>query len=114
MLTTLFHLPARIAWGNGSLPSFGYGLALGVILIAGAIAAAWMATRHGWQAALTALGWPMALAALAVVFVLPALDDGQGVPGRGYGAMLLAAAAAAMRIGLPRWRSISPSASSKL
>lgn len=106
MLTTLFHLPVRIPWGDGSLPVFGFGLAFWVIILGGAAAIARMAFRHGWPAALTMLGGPVGLAAAAAAFVLPALDDGQGVPIRGYGVMLLAAAAAGTWLSIVRGRSM--------
>lgn len=106
MLTTLFHLPARIPWGAGSLPVFGLGVLFWAIVLGGALAMAWTAVRHGWRTAMTTLAGPLALAAAAVAFVLPALDDGQGVPVRGYGAMLLAAAAAGTWLSIVRGRSM--------
>lgn len=106
MLTTLFHLPSRIPWGDGALPVFGYGVAFWVIIVAGVVNIARMAARQGWSAALSALGGPFALAAVAVAFVLPALDDGHGVPVRGYGVMLLLAAAAGTWLSVVRGRSM--------
>ena len=32
MLTTLFHIPSRIPWGAGSLPLFGFGILLAVVV----------------------------------------------------------------------------------
>jgi phosphatidylglycerol:prolipoprotein diacylglycerol transferase len=104
MLTTLFHIPSRIPWGEGSLPVFGVGLLLAVIIAVALVAGAATVARHGWRAAGSILGWPLVLAAVVVVCVLPALDDGRGVPIRGYGAMLLVAAAAGIRLSIIRGR----------
>jgi phosphatidylglycerol:prolipoprotein diacylglycerol transferase len=106
MLTTLFHVPTRIAWGGGSVPVFGFGLAFWVIVVGGVITGGWLAARHGWRATLATLGGPLLLAAAVVAFVLPALDDGAGVPVRGYGVMLLASAAAGTWLSVVRGRSM--------
>ena len=104
MLTTLFHVPMRIPWGDGSLPLFGFGILLALVAFGGAAAVVVTAMRHGWRMAASILGGPLLLAAALVVFVLPALDDGQGVPIRGYGLMLLVAAAAGIRLSIVRGR----------
>jgi len=106
MLTTLFHIPARIAWGAGSLPVFGCGLLLLAVAVLGGAAFVWTGMRQGWRSAAMALGAPLLLAAAVVTFVLPALDDGQGVPIRGYGVMLLAAALAGVWLSVVRGRSM--------
>jgi phosphatidylglycerol:prolipoprotein diacylglycerol transferase len=106
MLTTLFHVPSRLPWGAGSLPVFGYGLLLAALAIGGAIAAAVTARRHGWPTAARTLGGPLLLAAAVILFVLPALDDGQGVPVRGYGVMLLTAALAGTWLSVVRGRAV--------
>jgi phosphatidylglycerol:prolipoprotein diacylglycerol transferase len=104
MLSTLFHIPARITLGSTSIPLFGWGLLLAVLAIAGAVLLARTARDHGWRASLEALGLPLAIAAVTILWLLPALDDGQGVPVRGYGAMLLAAATAGTWLSVARGR----------
>lgn len=106
MLTTLFHIPARLSWGTASLPVFGWGILLAALAVGGAIACLWIARRRGWTVAAATLGGPLLLAAAMIVFVLPALDDGQGVPVRGYGVMLLAAALAGTWLSIVRGRSL--------
>lgn len=104
MLTTLFHIPSRISWGATSLPMFGFGILLAVVLVAGAALLATTAVRQGWRAAMSLAAGPFLMAAVVVAFVLPALDDGQGVPIRGYGVMLLVAAAAGIWLSIARGR----------
>ena len=104
MLSTLFHIPARIGIAGSSLPLFGCGLLLAVWAVASAAMLAWTARRHGWRAAAEALVVPLAIVGAAVLWVLPALDDGQGVPIRGYGVMLLVAAAAGTWLSIVRGR----------
>jgi phosphatidylglycerol:prolipoprotein diacylglycerol transferase len=106
MLTTLFHIPSRLPWGTEFLPVFGWGILLAALAIGGAIACLWIARHHGWPTAASTLGGPLLLAAAVIVFVLPALDDGQGVPVRGYGVMLLAAALAGTWLSVARGRSM--------
>lgn len=102
MLTTLFHIPSRITWSTGSLPLFGFGVLLAVIVVAGAMFLSTTAARQGWRTAASLLGGPLLVAAVLVAFVLPALDDGEGVPIRGYGVMLLVAAAAGIWLSVAR------------
>ena len=104
MLSTLFHIPARIGFGGASLPLFGRGLLLAVWAVAAVAMLVWTARRHGWRAAVETLAVPLAIVAVTLVWVLPALDDGQGVPVRGYGAMLLVAAAAGTWLSIVRGR----------
>ncbi len=104
MLSTLFHIPTRIMLGGASLPLVG----CGILLVVWGIAAVVMLTRtaavHGWRVAIETLGLPLAIAAAAILWLLPALDDGQGVPVRGYGAMLLVAATAGVWLSIVRGR----------
>lgn len=104
MLTTLFHIPSRISWGAESLPLFGFGILLALVTALGAVLLATATARQGWRSAVSLLGGPLLLAAVLVTFVLPALDDGQGVPIRGYGVMLLLAAAAGIWLSITRGR----------
>jgi phosphatidylglycerol:prolipoprotein diacylglycerol transferase len=102
MLSTLFHIPMRITLGGASLPLAGFGLLLAAWGLVAAVMLARTAASHGWKAALETLGVPLAITAGAILWLLPALDDGQGVPVRGYGAMLLLAAAAGTWLSIVR------------
>jgi len=104
MLSTLFHIPLRIAVGGLSVPLAGWGMLLVVWGIVAAVTLARTAAAIGWRGAFETLGLPLALAAAAILWLLPMLDDGQGVPVRGYGAMLLAAAAAGTWLSIVRGR----------
>ncbi|MBM4021012.1 MAG: prolipoprotein diacylglyceryl transferase [Planctomycetes bacterium] len=103
MRSTLFHLPMSIPWGDGSLPLFGPGLLLVAWLVAGAIWFARVARRQGATAACRQIAVPWGVVAV-MIGLLPALDDGQGIPIRGYGAMLLTAAAAGTWLSINRGR----------
>ena len=103
MLSTLFHIPLRIGSGAG-VPLFGWGLLLAIWGLAGGAALFQAAWRHGWREALQALGGPLAVAGAMILWLLPALDDGQGIPVRGYGVMLLVAAAAGVGLSVVRGR----------
>jgi phosphatidylglycerol:prolipoprotein diacylglycerol transferase len=64
----------------------------------------WAASRHGVVQAVKSLGPPLVIVAALLLWVLPALDDGVGVPIRGYGVMLLVAAAAGTWLSIIRGR----------
>jgi phosphatidylglycerol:prolipoprotein diacylglycerol transferase len=100
MLSTLFHVPARL----GDVPLFGWGLLLGLWAVLGSAAFAWAAFREGLGRAAAAIGLPLLAAGAFIRWGLPALDDGQGVPIRGYGLMLLVAAAAGIWLSIRRGR----------
>jgi phosphatidylglycerol:prolipoprotein diacylglycerol transferase len=102
MQSTLFHIPAHI----GSLPLFGWGLLLALWAVGGGGVLAWTAAREGISRALAALGMPLAAAGAFILWGLPALDDGAGVPIRGYGVMLLVAAAAGTWLSVRRGRAV--------
>jgi len=104
MRSTLFHLPSSIPWGAGSLPLFGLGLVSLAWLLVGVLWWAVVARRQGGRAACGQVVVPWAIVALMVGWLLPMLDDGQGVPIRGYGVMLLAAAAAGTWLSIVRGR----------
>ena len=106
MLSTLFHIPTRLTVGPASVPLFGFGLLLAVWAACGAFAVARSLRRRGWRETVQALGVPLALTGAIVAFILPALDDGQGVPVRGYGAMLLVAAVAGTWLSIRRGRTL--------
>jgi len=104
MLSTLFHIPTRITLGGVSLPLAGLGILLVVWGIAAVVMLKRTATVHGWRVAIETLGLPLAIVAAAILWLMPALDDGQGVPVRGYGAMLLLAAMAGAWLSTVRGR----------
>ena len=100
VLTTLFHLPSRL----GGLPLFGQGLLLAIWGVAGLLGLLVAWRRSGARDALLGLGLPLAMAGAMILWLLPALDDGNGVPVRGYGVMLLLAAAAGTWLSVVRGR----------
>lgn len=106
MRSTLFHLPTVIELGGTAVPLFGWGLLLAVWLVVAGGGFAWAAARQGLRKAATSLGPPLVLVAVLLAWVLPALDDGAGVPIRGYGVMLLLAAAAGTWLSVVRGRAI--------
>lgn len=104
MLSTLFHIPARLALGDGSLPLFGWGVLLALWAVAGMAALARAAWRGNLRDVALAFGVPFAIAGAMILWLLPSLDDGAGVPVRGYGVMLLVAAAAGTWLSIARGR----------
>jgi phosphatidylglycerol:prolipoprotein diacylglycerol transferase len=104
MLSTLFHIPTRLILGGVSLPLTGFGLLLAAWAVVAVALLVRAVAAHGWRFAAETLGLPLLIAAVAIVWVLPALDDGRGVPVRGYGAMLLMAAAAGTWLSIARGR----------
>lgn len=104
MRSTLFHIPASLAFGDATIPLFGWGLLLAAWGLVGGTGLVWVAVRHGLGPAVRSLGIPLAMVGVLLGWVLPALDDGAGVPIRGYGVMLLAAAAAGTWLSLVRGR----------
>ena len=106
MLTTLFHIPARIDLGGASLPLFGWGLLLAIWALAGLVAASWAAWRGRLADLVFSLGLPFAITGGVIAWLFPLLDDGQGVPIRGYGFMLLLAAAAGTWLSIVRGRAL--------
>ena len=100
MRSILFHVPGRI----GAVPLFGWGALLAVWGVIAVVALARGIRRDGWSRALLHLGPQIALTGAFVLWGLPALDDGAGVPVRGYGVMLLVAAAAGTWLSIVRGR----------
>lgn len=94
MVSTLFHLPSRIGSPETGVPLFGFGLLLVFWAVAAVGSTLWIAWSVGWAAAVRSLLLPLSLIGVMIVWVLPALDDGEGIPIRGYGVMLIAAVAA--------------------
>jgi phosphatidylglycerol:prolipoprotein diacylglycerol transferase len=114
MRSTLFHIPTTIDLGGTAVPLFGWGLLLAAWVVVAGAGFAWAATRHGPSRAAASLGLPLALVAVLIAWVLPALDDGAGVPIRGYGVMLLLAAAAGTWLSVIRGRAIGIDADTML
>ena len=104
MRSTLFYIPSALELGGGSVPLFGWGLLLAVWAVLGGAGFAWAAARHGFGPACRALGVPIMVVATMLLWILPALDDGAGVPIRGYGVMLLVAAATGTWLSIVRGR----------
>jgi len=104
MLSTLFHIPARIGSGADALPLFGWGMLLLAWALLGGGLLAHAAWSRGPRAAAAMLGVPLLIVGAMILWVLPALDDGQGVPVRGYGLMLLLAAGAGTWLSIVRGR----------
>jgi len=95
---TLFYIPNEL----DGMPLFGVGLLLGLWVVLGVGATAWLLWRQGLSAdTLTYLGL-FALVAAAIVWVLPALSKPRGLPIRSYGVMMLLAVVAATA--LAAWR----------
>ncbi len=104
MVSTLFHIPSRIGNAETGLPLFGFGLLLALWAVITVTAMAWATRRSGWPAAASGLLLPLLLIGGLIAWVLPLLDDGQGIPIRGYGVMLLAAVAAGTWLSVVRGR----------
>ncbi len=103
MRSTLFHIPPAIELGGFSIPLFGVGLLLATWAMVGAAAFVWMAARHGLLPAVRSLGVSLAVVA-GLILLIPMIDDGQGLPIRGYGVMLLIAAMAGTWLSIVRGR----------
>jgi phosphatidylglycerol---prolipoprotein diacylglyceryl transferase len=104
MRSTLFHLPQAIPWGDGSLPLFGFGLLVAVWSVLGGAWFVRVALREGAATATRQLALPLVVVAVMLVWILPTLDDGRGIPVRGYGVMLLVAAALGTWLSVVRGR----------
>jgi phosphatidylglycerol:prolipoprotein diacylglycerol transferase len=103
MYSTLFHIPSRLGSEPG-IPLFGFGLLLVLWAMAAVGSSLWVAFRSGWRDAVRGLLLPLVITGAMIVWVLPALDDGRGIPIRGYGVMLLAAVAAGTWLSIVRGR----------
>ena len=104
MRSTLFHVPLQLGSGPDAWPLFGFGVLLAVWGVVGGAVFVRAMLRHGFRPAAEALGLPLLLAGAMIAWGLQALADGQGVPVRGYGVMLLAAAAAGTWLSVARGR----------
>jgi phosphatidylglycerol:prolipoprotein diacylglycerol transferase len=104
MCSTLFRVPLEIAIGAWGLPLFGWGILLAVWAAVGGAALLRSARQQGVGAALVNLGPSLAIVGAVILWVAPALAEEGGVPVRGYGVMLLAAAAAGTWLSVRRGR----------
>ncbi len=107
MRSILFHVPTVLPWGAGALPLFG---PTGLVTLAALVAVlGWLAIvarRQGLQAAVVQLWLPAVSVAALLGVVLPMIADEAGVPVRGYGAMLLAAAVCGTWLSIVRARRV--------
>jgi len=104
MCSTLFRVPLQVAIGPWVVPLFGWGILLAAWAILGGTALVRAMRRQGLAAALGSLGPSLALVGAVILWVAPAIAEEGGVPVRGYGAMLLAAAAAGTWLSVQRGR----------
>ena len=114
MLTTLFYIPTKISLGSTSLPLFGWGAFFFVWLFLGTTACVLTSRQRGYQEAFSSLLLPLVISGAVIVWGLPALDEGHGIPVRGYGTMLIAAAAAGTWLSIFRGRKVGIDADSLL
>ena len=106
MLTTLFYIPTNISLGSASLPLFGWGAFFFIWLFLGATAYVFTSQQKGYSEAISSLFFPLIISGAVIVWGLPALDDGRGIPVRGYGTMLIAAAVAGTWLSILRGRRV--------
>jgi phosphatidylglycerol:prolipoprotein diacylglycerol transferase len=106
MRSTLFHIPRSIPWGDGVVPLFGFGVLLLAWVVLGGAWFARVAMREGLSSAVRQLGLPLVAVAAMLGWILPVLDDGAGIPVRGYGVMLLVAAACGTWLSVVRARRV--------
>jgi phosphatidylglycerol:prolipoprotein diacylglycerol transferase len=98
MLQTLFYIPTQ--WAG--MKVFGFGLALAVWAVFSVLLLAWLVWRQGFNADTLSYVPLLAIVAAAILWVLPAISQEQGLPIRGYGVMILLAVMAGT--GLAVWR----------
>ncbi len=98
MLQTLFYIPNELA----GMKVFGFGLALAVWAVFSVLLLAWLVWRQGFNADTLSYVPLLAIVAAAILWVLPAISQEQGLPIRGYGVMILLAVMAGT--GLAVWR----------
>jgi len=98
VLQTLFHVPNQVA----GIPVFGIGLLLALWGLFSLGLLAWLGRRQGFNGETWSYVPVLALVAAVIAWLLPAVCDEQGLPVRGYGALLLAAVTSGT--GLAVWR----------
>lgn len=87
MWQTLFYIPAHVH----GYPMFGFGLLLGIWAVVSVGILGWNIWRHGVGAEVWGYLPILLLFGAAIVFVLPAISEPEGLPIRGYGVMMLLA-----------------------
>jgi prolipoprotein diacylglyceryltransferase len=105
MLQTLFHIPNQVLGipilrPEGS--NYGFGLLLLVVLLCGGVGLWNKYRRQGTEGDFAGAAMVLGIICLAIIFVLPRISDPEGLPIRGYGAMLLIAVVSGVVLGM--WR----------
>lgn len=98
MRQTLFVIPREVA----GIEMFGFGWLFGIWLIASAVLLVWSYRRHGWGVETRGYLSLLGVVGFAIVFVLPAISQSDGLPIRGWGVMLLVSIVAASLLTLYR------------
>lgn len=100
MYQTLFHIPETLF----GLPVFGVGVLLVVWLAACGAYLVWFARQEGLGPEFWGQAPLMLVLAAVIVFLFPRMSDGQGLPIRGFGAMVVLAVVAGAGLALSRAR----------
>jgi prolipoprotein diacylglyceryltransferase len=82
--------------------SYGFGLLLLVVLVCGGIGLWNKYRRQGTEGDFAGAAMVLAIICLAIIFVIPRISEPDGLPIRGYGAMLLVAVVSGVLLGM--WR----------
>ena len=101
MLQTLFYIPNGPFFG---LPVFGLGWALIIWAVVAAVVLLFVVRRHGWEGETWSYALLLGAFGAAIYFVVPNLLDanGQGLPIRGFGVMLLLAVVSGVGLSIYR------------
>ena len=102
MWQTLFYIPREIH----GVPLFGFGLLLAAWAVFSAALLAWHIRKHGFDDEARGYLPVLLLIGAAIAFLLPRLAGPQGVPVRGYGAMLVLAVVVGSALSVVRARQV--------
>lgn len=102
MLQTLFHIPRELF----GVPLFGFGLLLALWAVVGTLLLALGIYRHGLDAEVRGFLPILLVLGVAIAFVFPRILGPQGLPIRGYGAMLVVAIVSACALAVHRARKV--------
>jgi phosphatidylglycerol:prolipoprotein diacylglycerol transferase len=102
VLQTLFVIPKEIA----GAPVFGFGWLLAVWAVVGLVMLAWLVWRYGFTGEVLGYIPLLVLVGAAIMWLLPALCKGGGLPIRSYGVMLLVAVLSATALTVRRARRV--------
>ena len=102
MWQTLFYIPREIH----GVPLFGFGLLLAAWAVLSAALLAWHIRKHGFDDEARGYLPVLLLIGAAIAFLLPRLAGPQGVPVRGYGAMLVLAVVVGSALSVVRARQV--------